>query len=317
MKTKIVSALFFLITTALLLFAASCKKKKEFKNEDGQAAVDVRHVQGETDVALKDMNEAFVSALQARGQNIAIENLTGLFGTVCGLRIDTTNLAKGSIILNYDGSLCNEKKRGGSIVLTVQDHPAVKFKSTNAVVRVDFINYKIIRPDGNSIQFDGVAYMKNLSGDSWLELKFLNLPALVQSFTADDLQLAFNGNNTVFYSISRRSTYTNNGNVLRCAVEGTGSHDGKNNVESFGSTRDKDKFTCEIVSPLVWTSECGPLMPAEGETIIKEKDKAHELKCFYNVDQEGNTSASGCAYGWKISYSYKNKTKTRVFGYDN
>lgn len=319
-KTNIIFPLAIVLFLVSFSFIA-CKKKKAFKEEDGQASVEVRNMQAETDVVLKDINEAMCSQSLVRGRSASAASYTSLFGNICGLVVDTTSAAQGVIHLKYDGTVCNGRKREGNITLTVLNYPTTKLKSYGSVVKIDFMGYRVTKTTyGNSLQFDGSAYLTNESGGSWYELIFLNQTALVETLTADNLSMTLNTSVNVFYTLSRKNTYSFANNSVTCVIDGTGYEDGRSNIENSGYTSTKQKFTSRITTPVIWNTTCGPLFPISGEVSVKEEDKAFDITCLYGVDSNGNAIDAGitdCAYGWNAEWSYKRKTKKRIFAYDN
>jgi hypothetical protein len=306
-----------LISCLIIVFiAGSCKKKKAFKEEDGQDTVDARMTQGQNDEAIKDANIAVMESALLRGKGTGV---TGSSTTeICGATIDTFSLLQGSIKINYDGKLCYGMKKTGSIIVTIEKYPLDKWKYAGCKMRIDFVAYKVTRSsDGKSVQLDGTEYLTNLSGDTWFELRYLNAPKLVQTLEGENIKVTFSGGDIAIYNFSRKMTYTISNEIVRCKVEGTGSVNGNSNLENWGQNRDGDNFTTEITTPVVWSTICGPVAPIEGEVVVKVDKKDFDLKCKFAVDKEGNETAGDnpCPYGYKLSWSYKKKTKTRIFGY--
>lgn len=308
-----------LVCILLSFLAGSCKKKRAFNEEDAQSTVDARTVQGQNDEAVKDVNIAIMEQALIRGRAVSETGETGTLGTeLCGLSLDTSQVFSGIIKLNYNGTECYGLKRTGSIRVTVQSYPLSKWKHSGCTIKMDFEAYTVTRvSDGKSVRFDGVQYLTNISGNTWFELRYLNASSLVQILTGNDLTVTFDGDNTAVFNFNRRMTYTISNFITSCRVEGLGSHNELSNLENWGETRDGNVFTSQVSSPYVWKTSCGAVAPVEGEVIIKVDTKHFDLKCKFAVDEEGNdvSGDSPCPYGWKVSWSHKKKTNTRVFGY--
>lgn len=302
----------------LMLAVSSCKKKNEFKEEDGQTSIDNRDAQSENDAAINDINEAIgqQSKLGSKGAETS-----AVTGDICGLTIDTLGLSGGSIKLMYNGTTCNNRTRTGSIKLTIQDFANGKrWKQAGCVVKVEYLAYKITRAsDGKSIQLDGVQYLTNETGGGWLEfLIFKTQPSLGVTIKGNSLNVMFEDGKTASYNINRRITYTLPGGIITCTAEGIGSLNGIGNLENYGLTRDGDEFTSQVTTPIVWNLTCGWGAPVQGEVNIKVDSKDFELKCLFAVDAQGNAvtvGANNCAYGWKVEWKYKKKTKKKVIKY--
>jgi hypothetical protein len=167
---------------------------------------------------------------------------------------------------------------------------------------------------------NGIQNMTNISGGSWLELLVLKTQdSLVNSVTGTNLEVTFTDNKKAMYNINRKFTYTYPGQILTMKGDGIGSLNGLNNLENYGTTRDGDAFTSQVVKPIIWNVTCGPHAPIQGEIIKKVASKGFDLKCTYAVDQSGNTvtvSSNNCAYGWKLEWTLNGQANSKVFGYN-
>lgn len=295
----------------------TCKKQKAFKTEDGQDATDVCFIQTENDFVLKEINEVLSKQAIFLGYAESYGNKDTI--NICGLSLDTSLINKGVLTLNYNNSICSNRQRNGSITLSIQNYPYTKLKDQNCILKVEFKGYKVNRKSENkSLILDGIEYVENMIGGTWYELVYLNLPNLVQNVTGQGLRVQYNNSSVSAseYNISRQYLYTfYTKKIITCVVKGTGSDGSKSNLGCWGSTRQGINYTAEMAASLVWNSNCGPLTPGQGEVIIKTDKKAFSLDCVYGTDGNGNASGNACPYGWKMTWKYKNKTKTRVFAY--
>jgi hypothetical protein len=309
----------YAICAVLLLFLAGiqagCKKKREFNGESGQSSVDARMVQGENDEVVKDVNIAIMEDFLLRGRSsVQTSQVAGT--SLCGVILDTTKVMSGIITLNYNGTNCFGRTRTGSVRFTIQKYPLNKWKNSGSVVRIEFINYKMVRSsDGKSVEINGVEEMTNLSGNTWFELWYLSQPSVVYSVSGSELNVKFDNTATAIFSFHRKLTYTYSGNVTTCRVEGTGSHNGKSNLENWGQTRDGTVFTSEIIEAPVWKTECGAMAPVSGQVSVQEDGKEFDLKCFFGVKSNGEISNETCPFGFRVEWSRKKRTNTRTFGY--
>lgn len=320
MKTnKIIYALSLIVLSGSLVFT-SCKKKKAFNNEDGQASADNRSVQGENDAAISDANNVIADNALLHGKLAGGQSVSSVLGTPCGLTVDTNGLYMGRVTLNYNGTTCSNRTRTGSIRLTILNYSGgVRWKTVGAVLQVEYLGYKVTRAsDGKSIELNGIQNVTNNSGGTWVDLIFLGQPNLSHQVTGTNLKVTFDGSKTATYNIHRKFTYTYSNLIITCVGEGIGSHNSISQLENYGTTRDGDDFTSQVVTPVVWNTTCGAWAPIQGEVNIKVEDKAFDLKCLFGVDQNGNSVSVGanqCPYGMKVEWTYKKKTNKKIFGY--
>lgn len=320
MKTKKVLIAVSACVFALALTFTSCKKRQAFKKEDGECTADSRTAQGENDQAVSDINDVVSNQPLMHGRTNGTNGTNGILGNICGLTVDATNANIGSITLNYDGTTCNNRTRTGSIKLTILDYASGKrWKNAGCVMQVDYYLYKVKRAsDGKSVRLEGTQYLTNVSGGTWFDLLFSGQSNLVSTVTGENLSVNFDDASTANYNINRKFTYTWASPVITCVGEGIGSHNGLSNLENYGTTRDGDPFTSQVTTPIVWNTTCGAWAPTQGEVNIKVDSKDFALKCLFGVDASGNpvsVGANNCPYGWKVEWTYKNKTKKKTLGY--
>lgn len=320
-KRTLLYSLGILVLTGSLVLGG-CKKKKEFNEENGQASTDNRTAQSENDNAMNDANDVISNQNLLKGKGASTQGVQSILGTtICGLSLDTTGMAtQGTVLLKYDGTVCSNRKREGSIRLTIQDYSTgIRWKNQNCVLKVEFLSYKVTRAsDGKSVKLDGVQYVKNETGGGWWELIVMGQSSIASSVTGTNLNVTFEDGKTAVYNINRRITYTFPSNNLTCKAEGIGSSDGLSNLENYGTTRDGDSFTSQVVTPIVWNMTCGWFAPLQGEVDVKVKDRDFTLKGTFGVDNGGNpvtVGSNACPYGWKIEWTYKSKTNKKIFGY--
>ena len=304
----------------------SCAKNKAFKNEDGQASEDNRNVQSENDAAINDINAEIGALTALRGNKEEGVNGTEAYYKAFGITatyytVDTTNLSNGSIVINYNGTVINNRKREGAIRLTIQDYANGKrWKQQGCVVKVDFLNYKITRAsDGKFVLLNGSQFYTNESGGSWWEFLFIKTQnSLSTSVKSTDLKVSFDDGKTASYNINRKFTFTVPGNILTCTGEGVGSSNSLSNLENYGTTRNGEAFTSQVKTPVIWNITCGAWAPIQGNVEVKVDSKDFTLNCTFGVDKDGNAvsvGANACPYGWKVEWNRKNRTNKKIFGY--
>lgn len=308
-----------IICVGILLTFSSCKKKDETPKQDesGQASSDSRQAISENDASINDVNQTLSDYPLMHGRVSSTYKATT---TICGLDVDTVGSYLGTIKLNYNGTVCNNRKREGSIKLTIINYASgQRWKNAGCVLKVDYLAYKITRAsDGQSVELNGTQMLTNISGGTWVDLLFSLQPNLVSSVTGTNLNVKFNGTATAIYNINRKFTYTWATSVLTCTGEGIGSSGGINNLENFGTTRDGDVFTSQVAAPIIWNTTCGWGAPLAGHLIIKVASKSFDLDCVFGVNSTGTPIVVGsnqCAYGWKLTWTVGSSSQNKVIAY--
>ena len=182
---------FILATAALLMVGSmaftSCKKKQAFKEENGQSSEDNRNVQTENDAAVNEINTEVgnVANMHGRGESAnginAIHNALGI--TATGYTVNLDDTANGSITITYNGTVVNNRKREGSIKLTILDFTNGKrWKQAGCIVQVEYMDYKITRAsDGKFIKVNGKQNLTNISCGTWWELLIIKTQTMLAS----------------------------------------------------------------------------------------------------------------------------------------
>jgi hypothetical protein len=311
-----------IIVTTCLLFNACKKKEKDPEpetatvEESGQSSSDSRSAIDENDNAVNDINTTIGDYTKLMGKGTTAAGAS----TVCGMIVDTTGMSTGSITLNYNGATCLNRTRTGTIKLAIVNYTAgVRWKHAGAVVRIEYVNYKVARAsDGKSIMLNGVQNLMNNSGGTWWDLYLTPNYLLITSITGTNLKATFEDGKTATYNINRKFTYTYPNNVLTCMGEGVGTSGNLLYLENYGTTRDGDAFTSQVSTPIKWNLTCGPWAPIQGVVNVKVASKNFDLKCIFGVDQAGNVvtvGANQCPYGWKLEWTVNNKTSDKLFKY--
>lgn len=321
MKTRSFIYLFAAILISGSIAFTGCKKQKTAKNEDAQTSQDNQAVQGHADAAMNDANVAIGDYPNLTGKgNTPNYPAILTFSNTCGATLDASQVNNGILKINYTGATCNNQTRTGSVLLTIVDYSVSIFKRwrvAGCVLKIDFLDYKVTKAsNGKSVTLNGTMYATNVLGGTFGHI-FLNLqPNLVHTITGEGLQVTFDDTKTATWNISRKYTYTYSSLVFTCKGEGTGSHNGIDGLENWGTTRDGDEFTSQVNSPIVWNTTCGAWAPLSGEVTLKAESKDFYLHAVFGVDASGNAATpSPCTYGYKVDWKYKNKAYKKVIAY--
>lgn len=331
----------------LMIFAISaiafsgCKKNQAFKDEDGQVSEDNQNVQSHADAAITDATNS-ISELNTlyngRVANSQSQQALAAFTMPCGASLDSATIGAGTITINYDNvTACNNRKRGGSIKLTIQNYASgTRWRSPGAILEIVFNNYKVTRvSDGKSIKLNGTANITNLTGGRvWQTIvpadaiyDSLRATNIIHTVVGNSLNVTFDENQTAVWNINRKYTYTgtvpfnstfSNTPVIKVVGEGIGSNNGISNLENWGTTRTGNAFTNEVTEPVVWNTSCGAYAPLSGKLRLKVEEREFELLTTLGVNAQGTPVSSGlneCPYGLKVEWTYRNRTGNRIYGY--
>lgn len=315
-KTKITTGRSLLILLLVpFLFMSACKKKRAFNEEDAQDSVDVRSEMGEIDEVLKDLNTVISEQFLLRGR--PAKGITSSSTTVCGALVDTTRLTSGLVVITYTGAACYGRTRTGTVRAEFANYPTKKWKDKGSEVNVTISDYKVTRgSDGRSWELDGTLKMLNQTGGTWYDLQYLNQSVVINDLSAENFKITFSTGEYALISISRRLNYSYASQNTSCKVEGIGSADGVDQLECWGENRSAVAIKSKVTTAYTWSSACGATAPLMGETEIRMEGKDHVLKSQYGVDKDGNPIGAGtCPFGCKVTWDYKNKTNTRIFGF--
>ena len=297
----------------------SCKKRQEFKKENGQTSEDVKNIQAGIDGAVADANTAINNNASINGR---VMHVDGIQTTVCGASVDTALKSQGILTLTFDGStVCDGRKRSGAIKVTLRGFAGgTRWKDVGAVLQLDYTNFKITRvSDNKSISINGSNTIINVSGGSFITLLLgwpPNQTNLTHKVEGNNLAVTYDDGSTGTFNLSRKFTYTWANNVLSCIGNGEGTFNGISNLENWGTTREGDAFTSQVVNVVKWNSNCGWSKPLEGKLDIKVDAKSFGLVTTFGVNSSGNAVSSGCPWGLKVEWTYNNRTGNKLYQYD-
>jgi hypothetical protein len=141
-------------------------------------------------------------------------------------------------------------------------------------------------------------------------------PNVVHKVEGSGIVTKFDDGKTTTSNISRQFTHTYSNNVYTVKGEGMGTRNGLSSVENWGTTREGDEFTSQVTEPVIWNSTCGAHKPVAGKLDIKVSSKDFGLITTLGVDNSGNVVSSGCPWGLKVEWTFKNKTGSKLYAYN-
>ncbi|HET6245200.1 MAG: hypothetical protein H0V01_11975 [Bacteroidetes bacterium] len=310
---RLKTTLFVIVILSTLVFTESCRKNKEFKKEDGAISEDNKNIQSNIDNVVNEANQVLSGSYSGKTQ------IPGAYGdSICGATVDTSLRSQGIITIVFDGSTnCYNRKRSGSVKLTLQGYATGKrWSDVNAVLTIDYIDYKVTRVNDNiSLTFNGTNNLTNTSGGNVITLLFGMQNQLIHDVNGSNLIVKFDDQTTSTFNISRRYTHTWTNPVYQIKGEGTGTQNNISNLENWGVTKDGDNFTSQVTEPVIWNTTCGAHKPVAGKMEIIVDAKEFSFITTIGVDASGNVVNSGCPWGLKVEWTYKNNTGSHLYQY--
>jgi hypothetical protein len=306
----------FRLFLTVCLFAAACKKQAAFEEETGQVGVDVRMAQAACEGAFMDANLVVMDQSFLRGKDAGTAETQQV--KACDVSMDTSLVHLGIVTMNYNGNLCNGRKKEGRVVISLEDYPLNKWKQKGSIMKMEFMDYVVTYPDQKSVRVNGEIRVTNETGRTWYELMYLYEPYSVNAAYGENLKANFDGITMIFH-VARRYTFTYTKPFVYAQVQGYESVDGKNNVECWGKNREGKSFVSCTEAPLQWNTDCGPYSPNGGLLRMTAEEKYYDFVTRMSVDTDGNEipyAPGNCAFGWKLSWTLSGETRKLNFPYN-
>ena len=304
-----------LLVCWLLLMISSCKKDSgNNDNEQLDASTqqfndDSNRYKSESDQADADINE------QLRGMN-GFGTAAPAASLPCGVSIDVSQLSQKIVTFTFDGvTRCFIPQRIRAGKIKVQLTSGNLWQDVDAVLTITYDSFKVTRvSDNRSIMFNGVKTLRNINGNDWVAFLSSNFTLKYQE-RAKDMQVTFDNNLHATWNSARITewTYTNNGiPQFNFTCNGDTTINGVSYVDSYGTNRFNHDFVTYYISPLHSNTHCGLWMPTSGQLVHWI---GRNFILFLGVDQNGNPVLSGCAYGFKVTWTANNGSQSAVFPY--
>ncbi|MBL0308722.1 MAG: hypothetical protein IPP77_03280 [Bacteroidetes bacterium] len=308
MKTKIQTLPLMLIASAVLFFT-SCQKESSLLVDDSYSAEDNSDVSSALDYSVDDAGNV------ADGVEALSGKTDGMIG-ICGADIDTSQKSAGIVVINYNGTVCpNGIKRTGSITLTVQGYAnGSRWKDQGTVLEVLFDSVNVSKLNGKSVTLNGTHFLTNETGGRpGKVMSGLEPGPVAIRHTANNFSLTLPNGAQRTWSVNRLRTYTFANGIKTITLSSDHTEGGVVNADSWGTNRNGVSFINSITTPLVSNNNCGWLKPVQGE--VNHNVGTKNVNVVFGVDNNGNPISSGCAYGFKITYTKNGIVKTRVVSY--
>lgn len=305
---------------ALFLALPSCNLKNLLDNKVKQFNEDSNKLKAELDNADKDINNA-LSDMPGFGK---AEDAREVFSDpLCGVLIDTSQLAQNIVIFNFDGTtpcFSPSVTRSGQIVVELVSGTA--WANPGAVLKETFIDYKITRlSDNKSIKFNGIKHLTNVSGHNWWQF-LLGQTQFNYRERAFDMLVTFDNNETATWNSARTITWSYHpaGTVtgipyahIGFEANGDTTYNGTPTTDSWGVNRYNQNFMTFYNTSIKSNTYCGLWRPTQGELVHEVDDDSYTLTL--GVDQSGNLATGTCAYGFKVAWTVNNNSNSAIFSY--
>lgn len=302
-----------LLAVGLALTFTSCKKEKE-TIDDSISAEDLSN-------ANASFNSTTDDAANVIGAYPALSGKTDGAMQSCGFTVDTTNKNQGILVINYNGSSCGDISITGSLKLTLQGYPDVRWKDAGAVLKLDYDNVRVTnnRTSGY-FTLNGTHTLTNVTGGLAWKILQTEQGTVIHRHQANGFTLTFADGSIRTWSVNRLRTFNNNGSVYTVTVSSDHTEGGVDNADVWGSNRNGLSFTNSIPEDITVTSanmQCGGLWynrPAAGKYKHEVGNRSVEVQ--FGVNASGDVVAAGtCPFGYKITYTRNNRSATKVVSY--
>jgi hypothetical protein len=307
---KSLSTLSLMLATAMLLIFSSCKKQDTSTADDSISAEDNSAVTTGLNSTTDDAADA-ISGMQS------LSGKTEGFGHVCGASIDSSLKASGIITINFNGNDCSGRvSRTGSITATIENYASgTRWKDVGAVLDLDFTSVVFTNiATGNTFTLNGRHTLTNVTGGLARRIMDgLDVGTVTHRHTSSNFQITFSDGSQRTWSVNRLRTFTNSGGQITVTISSDHTENGTANADSWGTNRRGDAFVNAIVTPISSNNTCGWYKPTAGEATHTVARRSVDV--LFGVDANGAPVTSGCAYGFKITFTKNGTSRTRVVSY--
>lgn len=219
---------------------------------------------------------------------------------------DFINLKR--IIINYNGdNASGSRHRKGTMIIELIEGD--KWSDSAAVVKMTCTRITITHKlTGNSLEYSGVYYVKNVSGGK----VFVN-PEVIHKFWGSGMMNFDNSGIEREWFINRKRTFALGTDFNTITTVGDTVLNAVDNVIEWGQTRKSVTFTTQVIEPIIYRTTC-PTGPYSG--VKNHKGMLKEVKVIFGVDDQGIPVSVGCAFGYKVEWkNNKDSLKTAIIPY--
>jgi len=308
---------FRFVFASMLLIAGivySCKKDEDtvvLDEETRQFNDDSNTFKSESDQADNDINST-LQDIPTFGRVAGVQAIP-----VCGLSIDSSQIAQKIIYLNFDSTIsCLVPARRRSGQIKVQLTTGNYWRDSGSQLTLTYINFKIQRVStGRSITVNGIKTLTNINGNNWLGFLGGN-DTLKYRSRATQLAVQFSSGLSATWNATHTTSwwYLPATQVVYFTANGDTTMNSYNHVASWGVNRYGKNFITYYEQPVISNSSCGFGRPVSGA--ITHNVNNSQFFIDLGMDQNGNHTVSGCSYGYLVTWIYNdNKVGQGVFAY--
>lgn len=310
MKKKI--AYLAVLTAALAAFNLySCRKATDaLTSEDATQTSDATKVQSESDQSNNDANNAMSSYVSLSGK------MDGAQGTrivsICDATINVSDSGTRKLTVTYNGTGCYGRTRTGQITLQLLGNAT--WKTQGAQILVTYTNFKVVYPNGKSVEFNGTKTITNVNGGNYWTLTTGGGNLVIRERMMN-MQVTFDNGSTATWNSARLTTVSYSNLVFTYSTNGDTTINSNANTVMWGTDRVGNPFSRYLASAVTGNTDCGLHHPTAGAThdIVNGSDK---LDVTFGTDASGNVVSSGCPGYFKVTWTNaKGKTNTAVISY--
>ncbi len=304
MKTKKLIRLIPVLVLAAGISISGCKKdEKETTKPDSssvsQLSEDENQVSASADEIFKDADN-FLSD-HSDGKSLP-----------CNFTYDSVKSINGDTItyqFHYNGNNCENTfhvKGELNIVKLISKH----WIEAGTTVTLKFINIEIRKLSNNkTVILNGEKTYENESGGLVITL---DGTGSVVHKVSGTLTVKFEDGTVREWSIARKKTFTGSflGHTIVLAVEGFGSADGYDNLETYGTNREGEKFYTQISTPVVIKETCG-WDPCSGMMVLQLPSEGKSATVSFGYDSNNEPIAEDdCPARFRIDWNDNGSTGT-------
>lgn len=304
MRTIEINHKIILILVIAGLFFVSCKKDK---TEGANDYTSMTTLSQDEDIIEEAMNESMVDVQIVLNNDRSIELLS------CNATLDSINTVNDTITfyVTYDGLSCN-----GHFVRTgqveIQKHIGTSFISPGAVVKIKHIDFTIssLNPV-RSLTINSSKTYTNVSGGhiGWLGLN--NFTSL-EYRTAGTISVSFDDATTQSWQVARQTIYSGTQANLTLSIEGVGSYGEHHQLVTWGTTRQGEEFTSQIITPVEFKETCN-WRPVAGHRILRIQAADKSAQIMYGYDESGlPVTGNECPTHYRVDWHNGTYSGTRM-----
>lgn len=312
---KLLLNLSMLCSMLLVLTLTSCKKDTN-NTDDSVAAKDASNISSIMNASSDDAENSLSTnqTLSGKTQGVGFEVICN-----ANVSVDSIGINAGTATINYTGDDCSGKiSRSGTITVTLVGYSSgVRWRDTGAVLSITYNLTATVIGTSETYTITGTHYITNVNGG----LAYMVMDGLapnttvVRHHTCNNAMITFPDGSMRTWGFNRLRTYTNPGGTNpTISYTGDTTVNGISNTAQWGTDRVGDAFYAATPAPITSDFACGFFHPTAGQYIHHVANRTADV--IFGVDLSGNAyTGTGCAYGYKITYTKGAKTVTATLPY--